>query len=201
THVLDGPPPYRPALANAVAETVADADGPVALVAHSGAGPLLPAVCDAVETPVAAAVFVDAGLPHPGRSWFDTAPAELVDQLRPLTREGMLPPWHEWFAPEEIAALLPDAVARDAVVGELRPIPVAFLDERAPEPAGWPPPRCAYLLLSDAYTDASRSAANAGWAVARHPSDHLAVHTDPEGVTKRLLTLVVGSSGRGEHGR
>lgn len=201
THVLDGPAPYYPAVANAVAQAVADLDEPVVLVAHSGAGALLPAVGDAVATPVTAAVFVDAGLPHPGQSWFDTAPPELVDQLRGLARDGMLPPWHEWFPPEEIAELLPDAVARDAVVGELRPIPVAFFDEPAPESAGWPPPRCAYVLLSDAYADAARAAAGHGWPVARHPSDHLAIHTDPEGVTEQLLTLVIGSGSPGRQGR
>lgn len=201
THVLDGPAPYYPALANAVAEAVPDVDEPLALVAHSGAGSLLPTICDAAAAPVETAVFVDAGLPHPGRSWFDTAPPELVDQLRGLTRDGMLPPWHEWFAREEIAALLPDAAARDAVVRELRPMPVAFFDEPAPAAAGWPPGRCGYVLLSDAYADAARAAAAYGWAVVRHPSDHLAIYTDPEGVTEQLLTLAVGGSPLGEQGR
>lgn len=200
TDVLSGPAPYYPAIAHAVADTVADADTPLVLVAHSGAGPLLPAVADAVAAPVAAAVFVDAGLPHPGNSWFDTAPPELADHLRGLSRDGMLPPWHEWFAPEEIAQILPDPTARDVVVGELRPIPAAFFDEPAPRSTRWPPPGCAYLLLSDAYADAAGTAAAHGWTVAHHPSDHLALYTDPEQVTERLLTLVVGSGPPEEQG-
>lgn len=201
TDVLDGPAPYYRAIARAVADTTADAAEPVVLVAHSGAGALLPAVADAVAAPVTAAVFVDAGLPHPGRSWFDTAPPELVGHLRGLDRGGTLPPWHEWFAPEEIAEILPDAAARDAVVGELRPIPVAFFDEPAPTCTRWPPPSCAYLLLSDAYADAAGTAAAQGWAVAHHPSDHLALYTDPDRVTERLLTLVVGSGHPEEQSR
>lgn len=199
THVLGGAGPYFPALANAAADAV-DVDEPVVLVGHSGAGPLLPAVTDALATPVAVAVFVDAGLPHPGRNWFDTAPRELVDQLRTLARDGMLPPWHEWFPPEAVAELVPDPAMRDAVVRELRPLPVAFFDEPVPAPSAWPPGRCAYLLLGDAYADSARDAAALGWPVAHHPSDHLALYTDPERITEELLTLGIGSGAVVEQG-
>jgi hypothetical protein len=201
TRVLDGPAPYFPALANAVAEGLADVDEPVVLVAHSGAGPLLPAIGDALARPAAAAIFVDAGLPHPGRSWFDTAPAELAAHLRGLARDGMLPPWHEWFPPEAVTELVPDRTMRDAVVGELRPIPVAFFEEAAPISPAPPADRCAYLLLSDAYTDAAREASALHWPVAHHPSDHLAAYTDPDGVTEKLLTLAIGSEAREQQGR
>lgn len=201
TPVLDGPGPYFPALASAVAAAVRDVDEPLVLVAHSGAGPLLPAVGDALARPVDASVFVDAGLPHPGRTWFDTAPRELAAHLRGLASDGMLPPWHEWFPPEAVAELVPDQAMRDAVVGELRPVPVAFFEEAAPMSPAPPADRCAYLLLSDAYADAAREASALRWPVAHHPSDHLAVYTDPEGVTEKLLTLAVGSEAHGQQGR
>ena len=44
---------------------------PLVLVGHSGADALLPSVAAACDAAVAAAVFVDAILPHPGASWFD----------------------------------------------------------------------------------------------------------------------------------
>ncbi|MGH3924022.1 MAG: hypothetical protein ACRDTT_14325, partial [Pseudonocardiaceae bacterium] len=49
------------------------------LVGHSGAGPLLPAI--AAATPTVGVIYVDAGLPQPGASWFDTAPPPLVAHL------------------------------------------------------------------------------------------------------------------------
>src|ERR671919_1156919 len=48
----------------------------IALVAHSGAGPLLPAVATAVRQPIAAYLFVDAGLPTSGSSRLQAIEAE-----------------------------------------------------------------------------------------------------------------------------
>ncbi len=68
--VSDGPT-Y---LAGQVASIVEVVDGrPTILVGHSGAGPLLAAMGESLGC-VEGYVFVDAGLPHPGRSWFDSAP-------------------------------------------------------------------------------------------------------------------------------
>jgi hypothetical protein len=53
----------------------------VVLAGHSGAGALLPAIVDeiaaggdAADVAVHCAIFVDAILPHPGQTWFETAP-------------------------------------------------------------------------------------------------------------------------------
>ena len=58
---------------------------PLALVGHSGAGPLLPAISMISGHPSAAYLFVDASLPHGGRSRLaemaETVP-ELAQQLR-----------------------------------------------------------------------------------------------------------------------
>src|SRR4051812_10497393 len=40
---------------------------PLVLAGHSGAGPLLPAIGELSRKTIAAYLFVDAGLPHPGR--------------------------------------------------------------------------------------------------------------------------------------
>src|SRR5919197_552615 len=65
-------PPFYPKLAARVAEAVA-------------------AIAAACSAEVEAAVFVDAILPHPGASWFDTAPSALAEHLRGLAADGWLP--------------------------------------------------------------------------------------------------------------
>jgi hypothetical protein len=68
---------YR-AVAETIAAQVAGRD--CILVGHSGAGAMLPLVAEAIGRSVRCAVFADALLPHPGRSWFDTS--------RPISRRG-----------------------------------------------------------------------------------------------------------------
>src|SRR5919201_2451909 len=119
--VLDTGPPFYPKLAARVAEAV-HATVPalhLVLVGHSGAGALLPAVAAACSGVVEAAVFVDAILPHPGATWFDTAPASLQEHLRGLATHGWLPPWDRWFPPDTLEPLLPDSSLRARFVAEL----------------------------------------------------------------------------------
>ena len=66
--------PYYPKYATAAAASVDDETGQVVVIGHSAAGALLPAIAEAVGKRARGAVFVDAMLPQPGRSWFDTAP-------------------------------------------------------------------------------------------------------------------------------
>src|SRR5688500_11182323 len=49
-------------------------EGAPILVAHSGAGALVPALEAALATPPAGVILVDAILPHPGKAWLETAP-------------------------------------------------------------------------------------------------------------------------------
>ncbi len=69
------------------------------LVAHSGAGALVPSVAVACDNVFEAAVLVDGILPYPSTSWFDTAPPALREPLRTLAADSWLPPWHQWFPP------------------------------------------------------------------------------------------------------
>ena len=85
---MTGPAPHIPAIAGIAVAALGAFDQPVTLVAHSGAGALVPAVVAAVPGAVGSVVFVDATLPYPGRTWFDSAPVELVDRLRELAGEG-----------------------------------------------------------------------------------------------------------------
>jgi hypothetical protein len=175
------------------ADTVADQVGrgypAVVLVAHSGAGALLPSVCAALSVPVRAAVFVDALLPHPGTSWIGGMPPGRATQLRELAVEGHLPPWHTWFPEEALREALPDPGQRAAFVAEVPVLPLSYVDEIAPEVAAWPPPACGYLQLSAAYQHEARRAEAAGWPTLRREMGHLAVLTRAADISQALDDL------------
>jgi hypothetical protein len=199
TGVVDTGPPYYRKLAGRVAGTIRQASptGAVVLTGHSGAGALLPAVAEATGTPPAAAVFVDAILPHPGADWFETAPPALRAQLRGLVRGGRLPAWHQWFPPEVLTELLPEEGLRQRFVAELPSLPLAYFQERAPVVGSWPPQRCGYLRLSRAYDGVADEAERLGWLVVREDADHLAMLTRPAAVSGALDRLVKALVGAG----
>src|SRR5919198_109698 len=184
-------PPYYPKLAARVAEAV-HASVPalrLVLVGHSGAGALLPSVAASCSGVVEAAVFVDALLPHPGATWFETAPASLGERLRRLAIDGWLLPWDQWFPPGTLDSLLPDPDLRTRFVAELPRLPLAYFEERAPAIRDRIR-RCAYVQLSDAYREAADEAERRGWPTRRETADHLALLTRPELVVKHLVRLV-----------
>jgi pimeloyl-ACP methyl ester carboxylesterase len=107
---------FYPALADGLAAQLFDDGAPLTLVAHSGAGALIPALAARLGPRVAGVIFADALLPHPGRSWFDTAPAEMRERLRSGALMGDLPAWDEWWPPGALARLVPDAGLREESV-------------------------------------------------------------------------------------
>lgn len=161
---------------------------PAVLVGHSGAGPLLPAFADALDEPVDGLVFLDAGLPTPGRSWRETVPAELFEDLRGRSRDGLLPPWPDWFNPDLLPRLVPDTVLRAQIAEEAPEVPLAFLKETRPS-VEWTG-AAAYLQLSGAYDRDAAAAKQLGWPVRRLDSHHLAPASDPELVADALLGLL-----------
>jgi hypothetical protein len=185
TAVLAGDPPYYSRFADCAASAADSKDS--YLVAHSGAGALVPAI--AARTALAGAIFVDALLPHPGRSWFETAPPPLASRLRALARDGRLPPWNRWWPETTMAMVLPDAALRTRIFAPLPELPLAYLEERAPDVALTAP--AAYLQLSHGYTAEAGQAEAAGWPVARMssqqtPLQHLAMLTHPRRVAMKI---------------
>lgn len=173
------------------AEVLADsaADQEAALVGHSGAGPLLGAA-GAILDRVSCYVFVDARLPHPGRSLLESAPPQLIEQHRRMAVDGWLPPWSTWWGADGLAEPLPDPVVRDRFAHDCPRLPVTMFEEVQPPAPGWPDAPCGYLQLSEAYQDPADQARVLGWPVTKSPSHHLAMLTEPESVTDRLLDLV-----------
>jgi hypothetical protein len=137
-----------------------------------------------LSRPPAGVIFADAILPHPGRSWFDTAPPELRAQLRAAGQAGWLPAWNDWWPPGALERLVPDSALRGELVEELEPPPVGYFEEPAPVlPLENP---AAYLKLSGAYEDEAEAAGRLGWPVVRLPFDHLAPLTRPDAVALAL---------------
>lgn len=180
-------PPYWSRQVEVIASSAAGG-GPAVLVGHSGAGPLLAAAGQAVG-PVAGYVFIDAGLPTAGRSWTQSAPGELVEQLRSMRVDGWLPPWSQWWGEEGLTRLLPDPETRDAFASDCRPLPWAMFEERHPTVPSWPDAPCGYVRLSTAYQGAADQARARGWPTIELDAYHLAMLADPETVLVPLLEL------------
>ena len=163
---------------------------PVTLVVHSGAGALVPQIVMSAEGRATAVIFVDALLPHPTRSWFDMAPAVFAARIRAAARNGLAPPWPRWLPNETLAQLLPDTVTRETLIASAPAIPLAYLEEPAPESSLWPLPLgCGYLQLSVGYDAEARQARAFGWPVARFSGHHLSMMTEPDPVAAAIVAM------------
>jgi pimeloyl-ACP methyl ester carboxylesterase len=173
-------------LAQAVGGAIA-AGAPASLVVHSGAGGLAAAIVAQAQGRVRSVVFVDAILPHPGRSWFDTAAPALGESLRARAKDGAAPRWDQWFPEGALGGLIPDGAARGTFLGELRPTPLSYLQAPAPDleiPAdiAW-----GYVRLSKAYEVEAGEARRVGAPTLRLDLNHLAMITHPQEVATTLL--------------
>jgi hypothetical protein len=177
---------FYPSLARSMGRQIDD-EPPAILVAHSGAGALIPALVAGLAKRPMGVIFVDAILPHPGRSWFDTAPPEMRQRLRAGAQMGDLPAWDEWWPPGALERLVPDEALRSLVVDGLEPLPMGYFEEPAPVAELDIP--AAYLQLSGAYDDEGMVAGRYGWPRVRLPLHHLAMLTHPEAVAAALESL------------
>jgi len=141
-------------------------------VAHSGAGPLLPTIVERSRSLGSSLVFVDAGVPaETGNT--PLMPEAVLEHLASLAEEGLLPPWSEWFGPDVMASLIPDATKRELIVSELPRIPLDYFSGLVPPLRKWPADRNGYVLLSDAYLDDVEEARHRGWTVVKLLGKHL----------------------------
>jgi hypothetical protein len=178
---------------HAATTAVALADLPPAvrpfLVAHSGAGPLLPAIRQASARPLGGYLFVDAGLPHPGQSRLDelarAVPALATALRAELTAGARYPAWDD----EELRPLIPDPARRAATLAGLRPRPLAFFTEVLPTVTNWPDAPCAYLQFSAAYDAHAAGARAHAWPTRAFDVGHFHQLVDPAKVAEVLLAL------------
>lgn len=184
--------PYWQRHSEAAAKALASVprDRPLVLAGHSGAGCLLPLIARLAPSPVAAYMFVDAGLPLDGSSRLDemaTTNPELASELRRhLEAGGRFPEWTD----EQLRELVPDTQLRRQVLAELHPRPLAFFAEPFPELRGRPDAPCAYLQLSPAYAKPAAAAKAAGWPCRAFDAGHFHMLVDPTALADALPALL-----------
>ena len=158
------------------------------LVGHSGAGLLLLLVAAAMPSGVAGLIFVDSELPPPEGD-VRVAPAEMMNRLREMARDGILPPWREWWGPSVMAELVPDEQLRNAITVEQPRLPVSYFEQTVTIPRGWTDLPGAYLLLSDAYSAARNRAVADGLPTEEVVAGHLAMAVRPREVAEAIVRL------------
>jgi hypothetical protein len=190
-NALNGAPPLYFQIARSVVDQMRFTGGTdeIALVAHSGAGALIPAIARRDDR-IRSVVFVDAVMPHPGKRWLDIAPPELAERLVALAKGGRLPRWHRWWPKGTLETIVPDKAALAAFIAELHEIPMAYFEETAPL-GGIPSiAKGSYLQLSAPYKAECDEALRRGWRAERLDLHHLAMLTHPAAVESALQALV-----------
>ncbi len=194
--VLSDPPtpavPFWKGHAGCVAQSLAQLPLTyrLVLVAHSGAGPLLPAIRQLLKHPIHAYVFVDAGIPQNGLSRLDLmrledpAWARSFEQM--LQQGGRFPTW----SVDDLREIVPQEALRQKLVAEINARSLPFFTEPIPVFSGWPDAPCAYLKFSAPYQPAALRAQQAGWVVRQLPAGHFHMLVVPEAVAGAILDLV-----------
>jgi pimeloyl-ACP methyl ester carboxylesterase len=166
-------------------------DGETAVVAHSGAGAFLPSIFEVAADRIRSMVFMDALLPHPGRSWFETLPNGVADKVRASAVNGFAAPWPDWLPDGTLRQLLPDDDVRQSLIAEAPKVPLTFLSATAPSPGRWSEALgCSYIQLSPAYAGEAEEAGRLNWPVERLAGHHLSMMTRPELISSLLVRLV-----------
>ena len=143
-----------------------------AVLAHSGAGALVPPLLDALPWGEAV-VLIDAVLPPSAGVYATSAPVRAM--VADLAVGAVLPPWTSWWPPGELEAQVPDDDDRAALIAPTPCLPEGAYDVDVPAPPGWEPASRSYLRLSPAYAAQADQAAARGWHVEHHQGRHLDV--------------------------
>jgi hypothetical protein len=166
-----------------------DEAGPTIGVAHSNAGTYVPALV--ARGCLDAAVFMDAVLPDTDGGAVPVVREDLRDGLRDMVVEGALPPWTEWWPPDDVRALFPDQHTFEAVRRATPRVPGGYLDGTVEVPEAWTAGfPGAFLAFGGTYADEQRRAAALGWPTRTLDLGHLGQLQDPAGVAGALLELI-----------
>ena len=159
----------------------------VVLVAHSGAGPLLPAIRKAIPNPVYAYVFVDAGTPRDTATRLDLMQSEDSSWAKEfqeyLEAGGQFPNW----SAEDLREIIPDNKLREQMASEINPRGLDFFIEPIPVFANWPDAPCIYILFSETYRRVEAEARQAGWKTYTLEAGHFHMLVDAKAVTDLIL--------------
>jgi hypothetical protein len=188
----DSKEPYWKQHAESVSRTLVDIpkDIHLTLVAHSGTGPLLPAIRAGISNPIHAYVFVDAGIPKDGWSRLGLMREENIQWAEQLQAElecgDRFPNWSS----EELREIIPDENLRDQLVAEIHPRALDFFIEPLPVFQDWPEAQCIYILFSPPYARAEIQAKQLGWKTYKLEAGHFHMLVDPLTVTEMIVKAV-----------
>ena len=159
-------------------------------VAHSGAGPLLPAIRAELANPVNAYVFVDAGIPRDGATRLDLMKSEDSEWAKQfqdyLENGGRFPDWSS----DDLREIIPNENIRNRLVAEINPRALDFFTEPIPMFKGWPDAPCVYILFSEPYKSAAAQARQSRWQTYELESSHFHMLVDPKAVTDLIIETV-----------
>ena len=172
-------------VAHAVAECPTDTD---VVVGHSGAGLSLPMIADSFPPQARPRlIFVDAVIPEcEGESGLNPV---VVDLLRTLAVDGVLPPWSAWLGEGVVERMIPEDDLRAEVEAELPELPMTLFEGALPVPPGWCEWQCGFLLLSEDMRDEAERARSLGWSVLEGVGNHLDVVNRAAEVAADLVRL------------
>ena len=188
----DSEGPYWKQHAESASRALSDIPGNswVTLVAHSGAGPLLPAIRQSIRNPVSAYVFVDAGIPSDGASRLDLMKSEdpqwAFDFQKELEGGEQFPTWSF----DDLQEVIPDASLRAQMVAEIRPRGLDFFTEPIPVFDGWPDAPCVYIQFSAPYEMPAAQAKKAGWPTYELQAGHFHMLVDARTVADTIISAV-----------
>lgn len=188
----DSKEPYWKQHANSISQALGDIqkDTALTLVAHSGAGPLLPVIRQSISNPIHAYVFVDAGIPRDGATRLDLMKLEDSNWAQEfqvyLEGGGRFPNWSS----DDLREIIPEENVRDQLVVELRPRALDFFTESIPVFDGWPDALCVYILFSPPYQRAFVQAREAGWSTYELDAGHFHMLVDAKAVTDMIVDAV-----------
>jgi RNA polymerase sigma factor (sigma-70 family) len=185
--LADLPLPRWRAAAGRIAATVYAASGPVVLVGHGQAGPLLLPVADLRR--VVGLILIDTALP-PMSGTAPALPPGLVEALADSTVDGRLPPWETWWPQCALEFVVEDDELRRRLRDELPAVPASYGEEEIPVADRWRSLPAGYLRLSLVRESEATFAGMRGLAAERLSGNHLLTATEPTAVASKLVALM-----------
>jgi hypothetical protein len=188
----DSKVPYWKQHAESVSQALAEIpkDTSLILVAHSGAGPLLPVIRQSIRNPVHAYVFVDAGIPGNGATRLDLMKSEDLEWAAQFQGEleggKHFPTW----SIDDLQEVIPDESLRGQMVAEIRPRRLDFFTEPIPVFDGWPDAPCVYIRFSAPYEKPAAQAQQSGWPTYELEAGHFHMLVDSNGLTGLIVDAV-----------
>ena len=162
----------------------------VILVAHSGAGPLLPAIRLHIPNSIQAYVLVDAGIPRDGATRLDLMRSEDPEWAKrfeeSLQSGEQFPNWSS----DDLREIVPDENLRKRLVAEIHPRGLEFFTEPIPVFHEWPDAPCVYIQFSAPYERPATQARQAGWQTHELRAGHFHMLVDAKTVTNMITKVV-----------